>query len=111
MTSITFSAASSSPFGLTGRVWGALPQVRLSPDEERDPQLCPERPTDAELPADRACSGAPGFATVDVGAYLQLGQLRFDVVGENLLDHRNVWRGAVLGAGGAAVRARVAMLF
>lgn len=104
-------APSSSPFGLTGRVWGALPQVRLSPDEERDPQLCPERPEDEELPADRACSGAPGFATVDVGAFLQLGQLRFDVAGENLLDHRNVWRGAVLGVGGAAVRARVAFLF
>ncbi len=102
---------SSSPFGLHGRLWGALPQVRLSPDEERDPQLCPERPEDGEVPLDRPCSGAPGFATVDVGAFLQLGQLRVDVVGENLLDHRNAWRGAALGTGGAAVRARVALLF
>lgn len=104
-------APSSSPFGVYGRVWGALPQVRLSPEEERDPQLCPERPQDGGVPADRPCSGAPGFANVDVGAFLQLGQLRFDVAGENLLDHRNVWRGAVLGVGGAAVRARVAFLF
>ena len=39
------------------------------------------------------------------------GQLRFDVVGENVGDLQGRWRGAALGTGGTAVRARIAFLF
>ncbi|HEY1097612.1 MAG TPA: hypothetical protein VGF99_01735, partial [Myxococcota bacterium] len=102
------------PFGLYARVVGALPQTRLSPAEQADPTLCPERAGADVLVADAACTGVAGFALVDVGAWLQLGALRFDVGGDNLLDQQGTWRGqppAGLGSGGAAARARVAFLF
>ena len=104
-------APTSWPVGVYGRVWGAVPQSRLSPAEQEDPVLCPERSTDALVPQDRPCSGAPGFAMADVGAFVRLGQVRFDLRGENAFDMQGTWRGAVLGTGGAAVRLRLALLF
>ena len=104
-------APSSSPFRVFARSYGALPQTRLSTRELDDPQLCPERTEQTQAPADRPCSGVPGFLNVDVGAAVQLGQLRVDVTGENVLDQRNVWRGAAMGAGGAAVRARITFVW
>ncbi len=104
-------APSSSPFRVFARSFGTLPQTRLSSGELNDPQLCPERTEQTQTPADRPCSGVPGFLSVDVGAAVQLGQLRLDVTGENVLDHRNVWRGAAMGAGGAAVRARITFVW
>ncbi|MDP2341306.1 MAG: hypothetical protein Q8O67_10125 [Deltaproteobacteria bacterium] len=101
-------APSSWPTGFFVRVQGAVPQNRLSADEAVDPALCPEL---VEGVLQAPCSGAPGFATADIGAWLKLGQLRFDVVGENIGDLQGSWRGAALGTGGTAVRARVAFLF
>lgn len=99
------------PAGFFVRVAGALPQGRLSDDEQLDRILCPERPVDETLPQNGPCSGARGFATVDVGGFVQLGQLRFDASFENLTDTQGSWRNAVLGTGGAAARARVAFFF
>lgn len=104
-------APTSLPAGFFLRVSGAVPQSRLSPAESEDPRLCPERPDDAALAQSAPCSGAPGFALVDVGAFLRLGQLRFDAVGENITDTQGTWRNAALGTGGAAVRLRVSLLF
>ena len=99
---------SSWPAGFFVRVHGAVPQNRLSAVEAVDTGLCPESLAEVQ---DRACSGVPGFAVADVGAWLKLGQLRFDVVGENITDTQGSWRGAALGTGGTAVRARVAFVF
>ena len=99
------------PVGGYLRVWGALPQGRLAPSETEVPAFCPERPTDPATPQERACSGIPGFGVLDVGAYLQLGQLRFDVSGENVFDTQGRATGAILGTGGAAVRTRLAFVF
>ena len=104
-------APTSWPVGVYGRVWGAFPQSRLSAAELEDPVLCPERPTDALVPQDSPCGGAPGFAMADVGAFVRLGQIRADVSGENAFDMQGTWRGAALGTGGAAVRLRLALLF
>ena len=104
-------APSSLPAGFYVRVAGAVPQSRISGDEQLDPQLCPERPEDETVAQQTACSGTRGFALVDVGAYLALGQLRFDATGENLTDTQGSWRGAALGTGGQSVRLRVAFLF
>ena len=99
---------SSWPAGFFLRLQGAAPQNRLSADEQADVALCPE--SLAVVP-DRPCSGAPGFGTADIGVWLQVGQLRFDVVGENITDTQGAWRSAALGTGGTAVRARVAFVF
>jgi len=104
-------APTSWPVGVYGRVWGAFPQSRLSPAELEDPLLCPERPTDALVPQDSPCGGAPGFAMADVGAFVRLGQIRADIIGENAFDMQGTWRGAALGTGGAAVRLRLSLLF
>ena len=101
-------APSSWPAGFFLRLQGAAPQNRLSADEQADVALCPE--SLAVVP-DRPCSGAPGFGTADIGVWLQVGQLRFDVVGENITDTQGAWRSAALGTGGTAVRARVAFVF
>ncbi len=101
-------APASWPTGFFVRVQGAVPQNRLSSAEANDPLLCPERVDGVQ---ERPCSGAPGFASADLGVWLVLGQLRFDVVGENLGDAQGLWRGAALGTGGTALRARVAFLF
>ncbi len=98
------------PFGFYAGVNGALPQTRLSAAEEADASVCPERALTG-LTDGVACAGVAGFALVDLGAYLQLGQLRFDLGADNLLDQQGTWRGAVLGSGGASARARVAFLF
>ncbi len=90
---------------------GGLPHTRLSVDEAADRRLCPELPEDATLEQTLPCSGVAGFAVVDVGASLTLGQLRFDVAGENLTDTQGAWRGAVFGTGGTALRTRVAFVF
>jgi hypothetical protein len=101
-------APSSWPTGFFVRLQGAIPQNRLSAVEATDPGLCPEL---VEGVLQAPCSGAPGFASADIGAWLKLGQLRFDVVGENIGDAQGGWRGAAIGTGGTAVRARVAFLF
>ena len=104
-------APSSLPAGFFVRVAGAVPQSRLSVDEQQDAQLCPERPADPTVVQTTPCSGARGFAVVDVGAWVSVGQLRVDAVGENLSDAQGTWRGAVLGTGGQSVRVRLAFLF
>jgi hypothetical protein len=105
------SAPSSSPFSFFGGVRGALPQTRLSAAEQRDRSLCPELPTTPGAEQVRPCSGAPGFALLDVGAAIAVGSVRIDVTGENVFDTQGTWRGALLGSGGQAVRARVVFLF
>ncbi len=102
---------SSWPVGVFARVQGAVPQNRLAADELGNPALCPELPTEPGAAQTAPCSGADGFVTADLGASLQLGELRFDVVGENVTDTQGSWRGAPLGTGGTAVRARVAFVF
>jgi hypothetical protein len=103
--------APAGPVALWARVSGALPQTRLSTEEQLDRALCPELPTSPDVPQARPCAGAPGFALVDVGATLALGQLRFDLTGENALDAEARWRGATLGVGGTSVRLRAAFVF
>jgi hypothetical protein len=48
---------------------------------------------------------------LDVGAAIAVGSVRIDVTGENVFDTQGTWRGALLGSGGQAVRARVVFLF
>ena len=103
-------APTTLPFGLYARVTGALPQTRLSDAETQDAVLCPERAVDGVVDA-VDCAGVAGFALVDVGAFVQLGALRIDIGGDNLLDQQGTWRGAALGSGGAAARARIGFLF
>lgn len=103
--------APTASMGVYGRLWGGLPQSRLSANEELDPGLCPERGNAAAPVADAICSGVAGFAIVDVGAFVRVGVLRIDLSGENLLDVQGAWRDATLGTGGAAVRARAAVHF
>lgn len=98
----------SLPFGVLTRARFLLPQQRLSPTEERDPQLCPERPSDDELAAGVAqaqpCRGAPGAFLFDVGAHLDVGDFRVDALVENLLDQQSTLRDEPLGMGGVAGR-------
>ncbi len=103
--------APTTTMGVFGRVWGGLPQIRISPSEEEDPVLCPERTAAGAAVADAVCSGVPGFAMVDVGAFVKVGQLRIDVSGENILDVQGAWRQSALGTGGAAVKLRAALVF
>ena len=85
-----------------------LPQQRLSPAEETDALLCPERPTDDELTAgfvqEQPCRGAPGALRFDVGAHLDVGDFRVDALLENLLDQQGALRGEPIGFGGTAGR-------
>jgi hypothetical protein len=98
-------------FSFSAGVRGAFPQARLSLAEQADRALCPELPTLPEVAQARPCSGDPGFALLDVGASFVVGQLRVDVAGENVFDAQGRWRGALLGSGGTAVRARAAFVF
>jgi hypothetical protein len=113
--SLRWSPAPSSTapgrFSFVAGVRGGLPQTRLSTSEQQDRALCPELPADPDVAQSRPCSGVPGFALIDVGVSFSVGQLRVDVDGENAFDTQGQWRGALLGTGGTAVRARVAFVF
>jgi hypothetical protein len=105
------SSAVPGRFSFVGGVRGALPRTRLSASEQTDRALCPELPQNVDVEQARPCSGDPGFALFDVGASFAVGQLRIDVAGENVFDVQGTWRGAQLGTGGTAVRARAAFVF
>jgi hypothetical protein len=104
-------ASSSPPFSFFAGVRGAIPQTRLSNVEQQDRTLCPELPGDPALLQTRPCTGVPGFALVDAGATVAVGQLRIDLAGENVFDTQGTWRGALLGSGGQAVRLRLGWVF
>ncbi len=95
------------------RARAILPQARLARSEEHDRALCPQLPSDDERAAGavrtQPCSGADGALVLDVGAHVQLGRVRLDVVGENLLDREARVRDEAIGSGGVAVRALVAV--
>jgi hypothetical protein len=101
------------PFGMFVRARGILPHGRLSPSEELDRALCPELPGDDELAAGFArtqpCSGAEGALLLDIGAHLQAGRVRFDVVGQNLLDREGRVRSEAIGTGGLGIAALVSI--
>lgn len=98
----------SMPFGVLARARFLLPQQRLSPTEERDALLCPERPSDDDLAAGvvqaQPCRGAPGAFLFDLGAHLDVGDFRVDALVENLLDQESTLRDEPLGSGGVAGR-------
>lgn len=101
------------PFGVRARARFLVPQQRLSPVEERDPVLCPERPSDDDLAAgavqEQPCRGAGGAFLFDLGAHLDVGAFRVDAMIENLLDQEGALRDEAIGFGGAAGRVLVTL--
>ncbi len=99
--------------GFFSRARFLLPQQRLSSAEELDRALCPQLPSVDDLAAGAVqttpCSGAPGAFLFDVGAHLDFGGVRFDAVGENLLDQQGALRDEPIGFGGAAFRGMVTL--
>src|SRR5581483_5293386 len=95
--------------GFFSRARFLLPQSHLSPHEQSDPALCPELPSPDQIAAGATqqapCSGAPGAFAFDLGASLDAGAFRVDVVGENLLDQQGALRDEPIGFGGTSVRA------
>lgn len=96
------------PFGVRAGARFLLPQQRLSPAEQADPTLCPERPSDEDLAAgavqEQPCRGAGGAFLFDLGAHLDVGAFRVDAMVENLLDQQGALRDEAIGFGGAAGR-------
>ena len=93
------------PFGLFVRVRGGLPQARLSTTEQASRAFCPELPQNDTIAQDSACSGAPGFALLDAGAFYDVafagtGGLRVDLALLNVLDQEVRLVGSRLGSGG-----------
>jgi hypothetical protein len=92
-------APAAWPFGVWTRMRYALPQARLAPSEEADPDLCPE--------AERGdvCFGGPGFAIFDLGATVTPSDaLELSVMVENALDSPYQLHGDPLPGQGLGVR-------
>jgi hypothetical protein len=101
-------APSALPAALFVRTRALLPQGRLSPLEETDRLVCPERPTDAQLADGLAqvdpCTGVPGAFLLDVGGRFSLGGIEVLAVAENVLDQQAQLAREQVGSGGASFR-------
>lgn len=95
-------APSSWPLSTYARLRYAAPQIFLSPAEEEDPLLCPERQQDPSA----VCRGAAGHGVFDLGAaFAPTPQVRLDVLAENVLDQPWQLHGTRAPGGGLGVRA------
>jgi hypothetical protein len=100
-------APSAWPAQGFARLRVAMPHARLGPEELEDPGLCPEsQVAENEAP----CSGAPGFALVDVGGTLRLGRgFALDLLVLNLFDTPARLFGQPLAEGGLSGMAQLTL--